>query len=150
MIDEINMNTLLRVTIAFSSAALLSPARASAGEHYAFAVLPQRSAALTAEYWDPLLGHFAAREELKVRVIWESRPFHSIPIAAHPRVPEAVARAVQQALVQVDRDEEGEKILAVSAKAIGQNPPVGFELARPEDYRDQIEFHRSSVLKNLE
>lgn len=282
------MGTLIRVTIAFSSAALLSPALASAGERYAFAVLPQRSAALTAEYWNPLLRHlskrsgvilelkalrtgeesrnsaargepdfifsnhifepavmkagyrvlarprgkpirgqivcladspasslsdlegkrvgfpsraafvgyalsmdhlaregirvvpvfggnqegimaqlkagavvaigvnsqvmsdFAAREGLKVRVIWESRPFHNIPIAAHPRVPEAVARAVQQALVQMDRDEEGEKILAASAKAIGQNPPLGFELARPEDYRDQIEFHRSSVLKDLE
>lgn len=97
-----------------------------------------------------LMSDFAAREGISIRVLWESRAFPNLPVAVHPRVPEAVARAVQKAMAEMDRGEEGARILAQSAKAIGQSPPFGFEMARGEDYRDQAEFYRSSLVKDFE
>ncbi len=99
---------------------------------------------------DQVMRDFAAREGFAVRVLWESRPFPAIPVAAHPRVPEAVVRAVKKAMLDMDRDEEGAHILAASAEAVGQGSPKGFEPARAEDYRDQVDFYRSAAVKDFE
>jgi phosphonate transport system substrate-binding protein len=96
-----------------------------------------------------VMKEYAARENLKYRVLWESGPFLNIPVAVHPRVPKAVADAVRQAIDGMDIDPEGQKVLETSAKAIGQKPPYGFSASKPDDYRSYVEFYRHTVMKEF-
>jgi phosphonate transport system substrate-binding protein len=91
---------------------------------------------------------YAARENIRYRVLWESQPFNNLPIAAHPRVPAATVQAVQAAFDGMDSDPEGMKLLEASARVIGQKPPFGFRTATPADYRSYTEFHRDSRVKD--
>lgn len=91
-----------------------------------------------------LMRAYAGREGFGYRVLWESQPFHDIPIAAHPRVPAAVVATVQKALAGMADDAEGQAILVEAAALIGQKPPLGFHLATPADYRNYVEFYQSA------
>jgi phosphonate transport system substrate-binding protein len=93
---------------------------------------------------------FAARENLSYRVLWESQPYHNLPVSVHPRVPKAVAEAVRQAFVGMDGDAEGARVLAASAAIIQQKPPFGFLLATPQDYQNYTDFYRATVVKDIE
>lgn len=97
-----------------------------------------------------LMADYAEREGIRYRVLWSSGPFHNLPIAVHPRVPDGVARAVQKAFAELDGDAQGMRVLADSAALIGQRPPLGFQPAAPADYRPEVEFYRSTVLTGLE
>jgi phosphonate transport system substrate-binding protein len=92
---------------------------------------------------------FAARENLRYRVLWESPPFLNLPIAVHPRVPKSVVDVVRQAIDGMDGDPEGQKVLESSAHAIGQSPPYGFSASSPEDYRSYVEFYRHTLIKEF-
>ncbi len=92
---------------------------------------------------------FAARENLRYRVLWESQPFNNLPIAVHPRVPAASARAVQAAIDGMDADPEGQKILETVARVIGQKPPYGFRSATPEDYLSYTNFYRNTLVRDI-
>ncbi len=97
-----------------------------------------------------VMRDFAARENLRYRVLWESSPYHNLPISVHPRVPDAVAEAVREALAEMETDMEGGKILAASAKVIQQKPPYGFQQAGPNDYRNYLDFYRATLVKDIE
>jgi len=43
-------------------------------------------------------------------------------------------------------DPEGKRILEASAALIGQKPPLGFEPATDQEYRNQWEFYRTTVV----
>ncbi|MEY2632050.1 MAG: hypothetical protein RIR00_704 [Pseudomonadota bacterium] len=92
---------------------------------------------------------FASRENLNYRVLWESRVFHNLPIAVHPRVPKAVADAVRTAIDNMDADPEGLRILSETGQVIGQKPPYGFIAASPEDYRNYTDFYRDTLVKDI-
>lgn len=92
-------------------------------ETYSFGVLPQRSAMLTAQYWNPILDY-------------------DMPVAAHPRVPMQVVKAVRDALTGMAADAEGLKILKASAAVIKQEPPWGFVPAQDTEYQNQREVYR--------
>lgn len=96
-----------------------------------------------------VMKSFAARENLRYRILWESPPFNNLPIAAHPRVPAASVKAVQAAIDGMDEDPEGRKILEASAKIIGQKPPYGFLAATPDDYLSYTNFYRNTLLKEI-
>ncbi len=93
---------------------------------------------------------YAARENLKYRVLWESPGFHNLPIAAHPRVPTAAAEAVRKTLAGMPEDPEGRKILADTAAAIKQQAPFGFIAADQRDYQNYIDFYRHTLVKDIE
>lgn len=97
-----------------------------------------------------VMAEWAAREGFRYRVLWESEPFHNLPIAVHPRVPEAAARALRQAFARLADDPEGRRLLAESAALVGQREPPGFLEATPADYRSHLDFFRSTVLRELE
>lgn len=97
-----------------------------------------------------VMKSFAARENLRYRVLWESPPFNNLPIAAHPRVPAATVKAVQAAIDGMDGDTEGAKILEAAAQAIGQKPPYGFRAATPADYRSYTDFYRDTLVKDIQ
>lgn len=96
-----------------------------------------------------VMRFFAARENLRYRVLWESPPYHNLPIAAHPRVPADVVRKVQEAFDGMDNDPEGLKVLEASAKIIGQKPPYGFRKATQADYQSYLDFYARTVVKDF-
>ena len=85
---------------------------------------------------------YAAREDFKYRALWTSAPYLDFPVSVHPRVPEAVAQAVRDALVGMAQDPEGLKILKASAAVIKQGPPYGFVPALDAEYDNQREVYR--------
>ncbi len=93
---------------------------------------------------------FAAREGIQYRVLWESQPYHNLPIAVHPRVPATVAEAVKLAIDAMQREPAGQKVLAEAAAVIGQQPPYGFQASSPEEYRSYSEFYRDTLVKDIE
>jgi phosphonate transport system substrate-binding protein len=93
---------------------------------------------------------FAARENVRYRVLWESQPFHDLPIAVHPRIPRAVAEAVQKAFADMGKDAEGAKVMEASAQVIGEKPPYGFQTAGQKDYQNYLDFYRHTVVKDIE
>jgi phosphonate transport system substrate-binding protein len=93
---------------------------------------------------------YSLREGVKFRLLWESPPYHDLPIATHPRVPESLSRPIQNALAGMAGDPEGLNALEVAASAIGQKPPYGFIKAVTGDYARHAEFFRNSLVKEME
>lgn len=89
-----------------------------------------------------VMAAFAAREGLQYRVLWESKPYLSIPIAARPDVPAPQLHAVRDALLGMDNDPEGRRILAAGAELLKQKAPAGFKAAADPDYEDQKALYR--------
>ncbi len=85
---------------------------------------------------------YAARNGFKYRALWTSEPYLDLPVATHPRVPEAVAKAVRDALVGMAHDPEGLDILKASAAIVKQDPPYGFVPARDAEYDNQRAVYR--------
>ncbi len=48
----------------------------------------------------------------QLRILWSTRPYTPHAIAAHPRVPTNVVQQLQQAMLAMDRDPQGKKLLA--------------------------------------
>lgn len=96
-----------------------------------------------------VMRSFAHRENLRYRVLWESIPYHNIPIAVHPRVPKSVSEAVRKAIDGMENDPEGVKVLEATAKVIGQKPPYGFLASSPEDYRSYSSFYKNTLVKDI-
>lgn len=92
---------------------------------------------------------FAARENLRYRVLWESSPFYNLPIAVHPRIPPAVAEAVKVAIDGMDGNDEGRRILEASAQTVGQKPPYGFRASSPADYQNYVNFYKHTLVKDF-
>lgn len=92
---------------------------------------------------------YAARENLEYRVLWESPRFHNLPVAAHPRVPEAAAAALRAAFAAMTTDAEGTRILETSGQLVGQAPPYGFLLATPADYANYSDFYRTTLVRDI-
>lgn len=99
---------------------------------------------------DQVMAHFAAREGLPYRVLWESPPYHNLPISAHPRVPEGVVVAVQAAFDGMGQEPEGAKVLAESAQVIKEKPPFGFMRSTPDDYRNYTDFYRDTLVTDIQ
>lgn len=89
-----------------------------------------------------VMQEYAAREGFKYRVLWISEDYFDMPVAAHPRVPVRVVKAVRGALTGMAADAEGLKILKASAAAIKQEPPWGFVPAQDAEYQNQREVYR--------
>lgn len=89
-----------------------------------------------------VMKEYAARERYAYRAIWTSEPYQNLPVAAHPRVPPAVVRAVQDALLGMATNAEGARILAASAAVIKQERPWGFVPALDAEYANQREVYR--------
>ena len=99
---------------------------------------------------DQVMHLFAQREHVNYRVLWESPPYENLPIAVHPRVISAVVKAVQNALATMHDSSQGNAVLEESAKIIKQGPPLGFVLATQDDYKNYIEFYKSTIVQDYE
>lgn len=93
---------------------------------------------------------FAERENIAYRVLWQSEPYHNLPIAAHPRVRPAQVEAVRRAFAGMNDDPEGRKVLEASAAVIKQKPPYGFAPGSQKDYQNYLDFYQRTVVKDIE
>jgi phosphonate transport system substrate-binding protein len=96
-----------------------------------------------------LMKSFASRENVKYRVLWESAPFHNLPIAVHPRIPKTVADKVKQAIDEMETTPEGLRILETTAQVVGQKPPFGFRASSQDDYQSYTDFYKNTLVKNI-
>jgi len=65
----------------------------------------------------------------QLRILWTTRPYTPHAIAAHPRVPARVVQRLQQAMLAMERDPQGKKLLdSIKIK--------GFERAEDRDWDD--------------
>jgi phosphonate transport system substrate-binding protein len=92
-----------------------------------------------------VMREFAEREKFAYRVIWSSKPYLSMPIAAKSSVPSAAVEAVRNALIGMKQDPEGRKILETCAKIIGEKSIEGFEPASDGHYEEQKRLYRLVV-----
>ena len=91
-----------------------------------------------------ILKSYSERENLRVRVLWESAAYYNLPVAVHPRVPKAVADKVEQAFDAMDQEPEGRDILEKTGKTLGLAPPYGFKTAEPSDYEPYLRFYKNN------
>lgn len=96
-----------------------------------------------------VMKSFASREGIRYRVLWESVPYHNLPIAVHPRIAKPVADAVKKAIDGMEYDPEGVKVLEATARVIGQKPPYGFIASGPDDYRNYSNFYKHTLVKDI-
>lgn len=96
---------------------------------------------------EDVMASFAKREGFKYRVVWSSDTFRDLPIMVAPTVPEAHARAVQNAFVGMLRDPEGRRILQEAAELLKLQPDFGFVRSDDQEYENQRAFHRKSLVK---
>lgn len=89
-----------------------------------------------------VMQEYAVREDFKYRVLWTSEPYFDLPVAAHPRLPMKVVKAVRDALAGMATDARGLEILKASAAVIKQEKPWGFVPADDAEYRNQREVYR--------
>jgi len=65
----------------------------------------------------------------QLRILWTTRPYTPHAIAAHPRVPTQVVQRLQQAMLAMDRNPQGKKLLAAIRIK-------GFERGEDKDWDD--------------
>lgn len=90
---------------------------------------------------------YAARRNIRFRVLWSSAKYLNMAVSAHPSVPHEQVKAVREAMIAMADDPEGARILADSARLIGQRPPFGFVAANDDDYAPVRQFYRQSLVK---
>jgi phosphonate transport system substrate-binding protein len=96
-----------------------------------------------------VMRDFATRENVKYRVLWESAPYHNLPISVHPRVSKSVITAVRAAIDGMEVDPDGMKILDKTAQVIKQKPPYGFRASSQEDYKSYTDFYKTTLVKDI-
>ncbi|MFZ5474319.1 MAG: phosphate/phosphite/phosphonate ABC transporter substrate-binding protein [Pseudomonadota bacterium] len=96
---------------------------------------------------EKLLAKYAAREDLRYRVLWASEPYLDIPIIAHRSLSPKLVEAVREAFIGMADDPEGRKALQASAAALGQQQIWTFIRADDRDYDDYRRFYRKASVK---
>lgn len=91
-----------------------------------------------------MVAEYAARENMKFRVLWSSPPFNDLALMASPRVPSSVVKAVEKAFTGMHKDPIGRQILEDAAKLVKARDPVVFVEATDADYATYREFYRTA------
>lgn len=94
---------------------------------------------------DGVMREFAKREAIKYRVLWSSAAFLDIPISAHGRLPADIIRKVSAAFVSMQHDPAGKKLLADSARLVGDTSTNGFVTADDAAYQNQVAIYRHTM-----
>ncbi len=95
-----------------------------------------------------ILERYARREGFAYRALWTSPMYPDLCIMAHKRVPEATVAAVRAALVGMDKDPEGIKVLEISAGVVKASTKLGFVAAEDREYDSYRAFFKNTLVKN--
>jgi phosphonate transport system substrate-binding protein len=80
------------------------------------------------------LGQYAKQESLRYRIIYQSEPFHELPIVVHPRVAAEKVAALKQALLELAHD-------PLAAEIRARQCP-GFEMTEEHEYDNVRRVYR--------
>ncbi len=94
-----------------------------------------------------ILERYARREGFAYRALWTSPLYGDLCIMAHQRVPADKVAAVKAALIGMDADPEGHKVL-VAAAALVKARKLAFEAASDRDYDSYREFYKTTLVKS--
>jgi phosphonate transport system substrate-binding protein len=90
---------------------------------------------------------FAEREHMQYRVLWSSEPYLNLALSAHPSVPAAKVKAVQEAFLGMTDDAEGARVLAAAGDLVKQPMPSAFVRAKDSDFDNMRKFYRTTKVK---
>jgi phosphonate transport system substrate-binding protein len=90
---------------------------------------------------------FAQRERIQYRVLWSSEPYLNLALSAHPSVPAAKVKAVQEAFLAMTDEAEGAKVLAAAGDLVKQPTPPAFVRAKDSDFDNMRKFYRTTKVK---
>lgn len=79
----------------------------------------------------------------QLRILFETPKFSPHPLVAHPRVPEAIRLAVTNALLEMQNDPAGQKLLA----AIQVSKPVKADYARDYQALEKLKLENYAVIE---
>ena len=91
-----------------------------------------------------LVEGYARREGKKVRVLWNSEPFLDLALMVSGKVPEADARKVASAFIDMYKDPKGRDILHQVSKEVGLPNDAYFIPATTADYASYKRFYQSA------
>ena len=94
-----------------------------------------------------ILERYARREGFSYRALWTSPLYPDLCIMAHKRVPAEQIAAVRAALLGMDKDPEGRKVLEASAALIKATGALGFVASDDRDYDGYRAFFKSTLVK---
>ena len=94
-----------------------------------------------------VLERYARREGFAYRALWTSQVYPDLCIMAHKRVPADQIAAVKAALVGMDKDPEGRKILEASAALIKATGALGFVSSDDKEYDSYRTFFKTTQVK---
>lgn len=95
-----------------------------------------------------ILERYARREGFAYRALWTSPLYPDLCIMAHKqRVPADKIAAVRAALVGMDKDPDGRKVLAAAAALIKANSALGFVAADDKEYDGYRTFFKTTLVK---
>lgn len=89
-----------------------------------------------------MVVEYAARENQKFRVIWNSPPFNDLALMASPRVPRAKVQAVAKAFIGMHEDTVGKQVLETAANVVQAKTPISFVASTDADYASYRDFYR--------
>jgi phosphonate transport system substrate-binding protein len=91
-----------------------------------------------------LVDGYARREGKKFRVLWSSEQFQDLALMVSGKVPEADARKVASAFVDMVKDPKGRDILHEASKEVGLPSDAYFVAAGAADYAAYKRFYQSA------
>lgn len=91
-----------------------------------------------------LVDGYTRREGKKFRVLWSSEPFQDLALMVASKVPEADARKVAAAFVDMFKDPKGRDILHQASKEVGLPNDAYFVSASAADYAAYKRFYQSA------
>jgi len=95
-----------------------------------------------------VMREFSEREGFAYRVLWSSEKYTTWPVAVHPRLSAPQVAALQAALLGMQDDPEGQRLLAACAAVIKQQPPYGFVAAAERDYDNYRRFYKTTLVRD--
>ena len=93
-----------------------------------------------------LVEGYARREGKKFRVLWSSENFQDLALMASSKVPEADARKVAAAFVDMYKDPQGRDILHQVSKEVGLPNDAYFVAASAADYAAYKRFYQNAPI----
>jgi phosphonate transport system substrate-binding protein len=93
-----------------------------------------------------LVDGYTQREGKKFRVLWSSEPFLDLPLMASSKVPEADARKVAAAFMDMYKDPKGRDILHQASMEVGMLNDAYFVPASAADYAPYKRFYQSAPI----
>lgn len=94
-----------------------------------------------------ILERYARREGFAYRALWTSPPYPDLCIMAHKRLPAADIAAVKAALIGMEKDPAGRKVLEASAALIKATGALGFVASDDREYDGYRAFFKNTLVK---